>query len=104
MKAVIQTGGKQYLVTEGQALDVEKLELAEGATLDLDPLMVAQDDGSNPQFGTPMVQGAKVVAKIVEHGRGKKVSIVKYKPKSRYRRHNGHRQPFTKILIEKISA
>lgn len=104
MFAVIQTGGKQYLVREGEALKVEKLELEVGAKFDLDVLMVAEEDGSKVQVGTPTVKGAKVSVSVLEQGRAKKVSVIKYKPKVRYRRNVGHRQPFTKIQIEKISA
>lgn len=104
MKAVIQTGGKQYLVRDGHELKVEKLDLEEGKSITFEPLMVSDDEGKDPTFGTPVVSGAKVVAKVLEHGRAKKVTVVKYKPKSRYRRHNGHRQPFTKLKIEQITA
>ncbi len=102
--AVIITGGKQYLVREGQMLSVEKLELEAGSGLDFDALLVCDPEGENVQIGTPTVSGVKVTAKVLEHGRAKKVSIIKYKPKSRYRRNVGHRQPFTKIQIEKIAA
>lgn len=104
MYAVIATGGKQYLVQEGQTLNVEKLEKEAGAILDLEVLMVADADGKDVKIGTPNVSGAKVTAKVLEQGRAKKIRIVKYKPKSRYTRVNGHRQPFTKLSIEKISA
>ena len=103
MYAVIATGGKQYLVKEGQTLNVEKLAKDAGASIDLEVLMVADADGKDVKVGTPNVAGAKVTAKVVEQGRAKKIRIVKYKPKSRYTRVNGHRQPFTKIQIEKIA-
>jgi len=102
--AVIQTGGKQYLVREGQELKVEKLELEEGATIDFDVLLVTDEEATDAKVGTPTISGAKVSAKVIEQGRGKKIPIIKYKPKSRYRRNVGHRQPFTKIKIEKIVA
>ena len=104
MFAVIITGGKQYQVTEGQELKVEKIELEEGKTFDLDTLLIADDEATDVKIGTPTVKGAKVTVKVLEHGRAKKVSIIKYKPKTRYRRNVGHRQPFTKIKIEKITA
>lgn len=104
MFAVIQTGGKQYKVVEGQELKVEKLVDEPGQTISLDALLVAEPDGKGVKLGTPTVKGAKVSAKIVEHGRADKVLVVKYKPKVRYRRHVGHRQLFTKIKIVKISA
>jgi large subunit ribosomal protein L21 len=102
--AVIQTGGKQYIVREGQELKVEKLELEEGATVDFDVLLLTDEEATDTKVGTPTISGAKVSAKVIEQGRGKKIPIIKYKPKSRYRRNVGHRQPFTKIKIEKIAA
>ena len=103
MYAVIATGGKQYVVKEGQTLEVEKLEKEAGSSLDLEVLMVADADGKDVKVGTPNVAGAKVTAKVLSQGRAAKVRIVKYKPKSRYTRVNGHRQPFTQIQIEKIA-
>jgi large subunit ribosomal protein L21 len=102
MYAIIVTGGKQYLVTEGQKLQVEKLELAVGATLNLDCLLVSDDSGESVKVGTPLVAGGQVTAKVVAQDRADKVSVIKYKRKVRYRRNVGHRQPFTEILIEKI--
>lgn len=104
MLAVIKTGGKQYLVHEGQELKVEKLELEEGKTFELDALLVSDTEGTDVKIGAPTVGGAKVIVQVLEQGRDKKVSVIKYKPKSRYRRNVGHRQPFSKIKIEKISA
>lgn len=103
MYAVITTGGKQYLVTEGQKLKVEKLELEAGAPISLDCLLVSDDAGANVKVGTPLVPGGKVTAKVVAQGRADKISVIKYKRKVRYRRNVGHRQPFTEILIEKIA-
>lgn len=102
--AVIQTGGKQYIVREGQALKVEKLEAEVGATLDFEVMLISDEEGTNTQVGTPVLSGAKVTATVLEQGRAKKVSVIKYKSKSRYRRNVGHRQPFTKLKIEKIAA
>lgn len=102
MFAVIKTGGKQYLVRQGEVLLVEKLELDPGAKLEFDALLVADEEGNEVKVGKPNV--GQVEATVVEHGRAKKVSVVKYKPKVRYRRNVGHRQPFTKIKIEKIVA
>lgn len=104
MMAVIKTGGKQYLVEEGRWLNVEKLDLEEGKTIDFDALLVGKADGSDVKVGTPTVAGAKVTAKVVEHGKGEKIYITKYKRKVRYRRRTGHRQPYTKIMVEKIAA
>lgn len=102
--AVIQTGGKQYIVREGQELKIEKLDLEPGASLELDALLVSDDEATTIKIGTPNIGGAKISAKILDHGRADKVSVIKYKPKVRYRRNVGHRQPFTKIRIEKIAA
>ena len=104
MIAIIQTGGKQYVVREGDALRVELLPEEAGKSITFEALLVADEDGKSVKVGKPHVAGAKVSAKVVEHGRADKVLVVKYKPKVRYRRHVGHRQPFTKIQIEKISA
>lgn len=98
--AIIRSGGKQYTVREGARLMVEKLEGEPGASVDLDVLMVA--DGDSVTVGTPVVAGAKVVAEIVEHGRGEKIHVLKYKPKVRYRKRTGHRQPFTRLAIKQI--
>lgn len=103
MYAVITTGGKQYVVAEGQELKVEKIEAAEGATLTFVPLLVADAAAENVRVGTPMLEGATVTAEVVLHDRAEKISVIKYKPKVRYRRNVGHRQPFTKIRILKIA-
>lgn len=100
MHAVIRTGGKQYLVQEGDVLKVEKLDVVAGSSLDLEVLFIGDEKGV--KVGAPLVSGAKVSAKIIEHGRAPKVRIVKYKPKSRYRKVAGHRQPFTKLEIASI--
>ncbi|MBI4435650.1 50S ribosomal protein L21 [Candidatus Uhrbacteria bacterium] len=102
--AVIQTGGKQYLVREGQELKIEKLDLDVGASVNFDVLLVSDEEGTTTQVGTPTISGASVSATVLEQGRATKVSVIKYKSKSRYRRNVGHRQPFTRIKIEKIAA
>lgn len=102
--AVIQTGGKQYLVKQGDKLRVEKLETKDGETLTFDPLLVGDEDGTGTKVGTPTVGGAKVTAKVLGQGRADKVDVIKYKAKVRYRRKNGHRQPYTELLIEDITA
>ena len=102
--AVIQTGGKQYLVREGQELKIEKLDLDVGASISFDVLLVSDEEGTTTQVGKPTLSGAKVSATVLEQDRTKKVSVIKYKSKSRYRRNVGHRQPYTRIKIEKIAA
>jgi len=98
--AVIKTGGKQYKVTEGQTLKIEKLEIEDGQTVKFDTLLVADD--KNIEIGKPSL-GEKVEAKVLETGKGKKISVIRYKRKTRYTRNVGHRQPFTKIEITKIA-
>lgn len=103
MYAVIKTGGKQYKVSEGQTLKVEKLNADEGSTIDLNEvLMIA--DGDDVKVGTPVLEGSKVTATIASHGRGKKVSIVKFRRRKHHRKQMGHRQSYTEIKIDKITA
>ena len=103
MYAIIETGGKQYRVQEGDTLFVEKLEANEGDLVTIDSVLAVSKDGKLT-VGTPVVEGAKVEAKVVEQGKGKKIIVFKYKPKKDYRRKQGHRQPYTKLVIEKINA
>lgn len=100
MIAVIKTGGKQYLVQEGDVITVEKLEVEQGKAVQLETLMKA--DGDKLELGTPMLS-TLVTAEVVDQGRGKKIEVVKYKAKSRYTRRVGHRQYFTKLKITKIA-
>ena len=102
--AVIEAGGKQFIVREGQELRIEKLPNEVGDSIEFEVLLVSDEEGTNTKVGTPTVGGAKVTANVLEQGRGKKIPIIKYKPKTRYRRNVGHRQPYTKIKIEKITA
>jgi large subunit ribosomal protein L21 len=99
--AIIETGGKQYRVNPGQTIDVERLEVAEGDTVELDRVLLI-GDGERVTVGTPTVDGAKVVATAKGEGRGDKVIVFKYKPKVRYRKKTGHRQFHTTLLIDKI--
>ena len=102
MIAVIQTGGKQYKVNVGQKLKVEKLALPEGETIKFDTLLKSSQDALDLQMGEPFLEEKFVEAKILAHGLARKVSVVKYKNKTRYKRNKGHRQPFTQIEITKI--
>jgi large subunit ribosomal protein L21 len=102
MYAVIETGGKQHRVTEGEVLSVEKLDLATGDSVDFEALMVA--DGDKVNVGSPIVEGSKVSAEVVAHGRGEKINIVKFKRRKHYRRQMGHRQWYTQIKITSIKA
>lgn len=100
--AVIRTGGKQYKVQEGQTLNVEKLNDAkEGDKVNLDTLLVFSSEGDKVDVGQPSL-GEKTQAEVVEHGRGEKVKVIKFKNKIRYRREIGHKQPFTKLKIVSI--
>lgn len=103
MYAVLATGGKQYRVQEGDVIYVEKLIADVDSTVELNEVLaVGTEDGI--KVGTPVVEGAKVVAKVAAQGKAKKVVVFKYKSKKDYRRKNGHRQPYTKLVIEKIEA
>jgi large subunit ribosomal protein L21 len=99
--AIIKTGGKQYKVSEGKSLRVEKLEGETGKKVTFETLLIATTDGENVEIGKPSL-GEKVEGKIVEHGKGDKVTVVKYKNKTRYLRTTGHRQMFTKVEVTKI--
>ncbi len=103
MYAIVETGGKQYRVQEGDTVFVEKLEAAAGDVVTLDTVLAVSKDGQLT-LGAPVVAGAKVEAKVVEQGKNKKIIVFKYKPKKDYRRKQGHRQPYTKLIIEKINA
>ena len=102
MYAVIETGGKQYRVQEGDVLFVEKLNVAEGETINFDKVLLVGKDGE-VVIGKPVVEGATVQATVVEQGKGKKVVVFKYKAKKNYKRKQGHRQPYTRVKIEKIA-
>jgi large subunit ribosomal protein L21 len=103
--AVIFTGGKQYQVSVGDELAIEKLsdEAKAGDTIVFDKVLLVDNGSDTTTLGTPYISGAKVTATVVEAGRAKKVEVVKYKAKSRYYKNRGHRQPFTKVKIEKLS-
>lgn len=103
MIAVIKTGGKQYLVREGDEIKIEKVIGEKDASLSFDVLMLSDQSGEQFQLGTPTLADTSLHATILEQGREKKVVIIKYKPKVRYRRKNGHRQPFSKVKIAKVT-
>ena len=100
MFAVVQTGGKQYNVTENDCIKVEKLEKAVGDKFNLEVLLVS--DGNKTVAGTPTVKTAEVVAEVLAHGKGEKIVVFKYKPKKNERKKQGHRQPWTEIKIVSI--
>ena len=102
MQAIIVTGGKQYTVQEGDEIFIEKLNVEADETVVFDQVL-AVVDGENSKFGTPVVAGAKVEAKVVKNGKAKKVIVFKYRPKKDSKSIRGHRQPYTKVKIEKIA-
>lgn len=103
MYAIVKTGGKQYKVSEGDVLFVEKLEANEGDAVTFEEILACSKDGEL-KLGTPVVDGASVQAKVLAQGKDKKVIVFKYKAKKDYRKKQGHRQPYTKIVVEKINA
>ncbi len=100
--AIIKTGGKQYKVKKGQNIKIEKLNAKDGDKVKFDTLLTASTDGKEVNIGKPLL-GEKVEGKIVEQGKAKKITVVKYKNKIRYKRTLGHRQPFTKVEITGIA-
>ena len=99
MKAVIETGGKQYYVSEGTVLYIEKLDAEVGKEVTFDEVLMA-----DTVFGNPTVKGASVVGIVEKQGRQKKITVFKYKPKKKYRKKQGHRQPYTKVTIKSINV
>lgn len=102
MYAIIETGGKQYKVEKGDVIFVEKLNTEEGSTVDFK--VVAVSNENNLVLGSPYVDSAKVCAKVLKNGRGKKITVFTYKPKKGEKRKLGHRQPYSKLQIEKITV
>ena len=103
MYAIVETGGKQYRVQEGDNIFVEKLDADVDSNVVFDQVLAVVNDG-DVKVGAPVVEGAKVTAKVLAQGKEKKILVFKYKAKSNYRRRQGHRQPFTKVSIEKIEG
>ena len=103
MYAILKTGGKQYRVSKGQTIKVELLDAEPGGQIELgDILLVA--DGSDVKVGAPFLSGAKVTADVIQHGRGKKIEVIKFKRRKNYMRTQGHRQGFTEIKITDITS
>ena len=103
MYAVIKTGGKQHKVAEGEILKVEKLKASEGEPVDITDVLLIEKDGE-VTLGSPLIEGAKVTAKILRHGKEDKVTIIKMKRRKDYRKKQGHRQNYSEIQIEQISV
>jgi len=103
MLAVIKTGGKQYLVSPGQKIKIEKIEKKIGEEV-VFPEVLLLEKQKKIEIGTPLIKGAKVISKVLSHGKGKKLIVFKYKAKTRYKVKKGHRQPFTEVEITKIES
>lgn len=103
MYAIIETGGKQYKVAEGDVIFVEKLDVEENAEVTFDKVLMA-GEGDSVKVGTPYVEGATVTANVLKNGKGKKVVVFKMKRKKNERKKKGHRQPYTKVEIKAINA
>ena len=103
MYAIIRTGGKQYRVSEGDVLNVEKMNVEEGQEVVFDEVLTVVNDG-DVKVGAPTVAGAKVTAKVAKQGKADKIFVFKYRAKSNYRKRQGHRQPFTQVEITSIEA
>ena len=103
MYAIIETGGKQYKVTSGDVVFIEKLDAAENDTVKFDKIVAVHDDAAL-KLGSPYVEGASVEGTVLKNGKGKKINILTYKPKKGYMRRKGHRQPYTKVQIGAINA
>jgi large subunit ribosomal protein L21 len=102
MYAVVESGGKQHRVQEGETLKLEKIEKATGESFDFDKVLMVSD-GENVKIGAPLVEGSKVTAEVVAHGRHKKIKIIKFNRRKHYRRQAGHRQWFTEVKITGIA-
>lgn len=103
MYAIVEIGGKQYKVQEGDVIFVEKIEAEDSSVVTFDKVLAVSSEGTL-NVGSPVVEGASVSAKVLGQGKTKKIIVFKYKPKKGYRRKQGHRQPYTKVQIEKINA
>jgi len=102
--AILETGGKQYRVAEGDVVDVERLDAPIGERIELDRILALADDEGEVRLGSPVVEGARAVATVMDHGRAPKVVVFKYKSKVKYRRKRGHRQGYTRLRIEEIKG
>lgn len=104
MFAIMESGGKQYRVSPGDELELERLAESEGDPVVFDRVALLADDAGEVKVGHPWVEGARVVGRVVAEGRGPKLVVFKYKPKVNYRRRQGHRQPFTRVAIEAVEG
>lgn len=104
MYAVIKTGGKQFKVSEGDLVKIEKLNVASGDTVTFDEVLLVNDGNGNLKVGNPVLANARVTAEVIEQGKNKKIIVYKYKKRKNYRKKQGHRQPYTKVKITKIEG
>jgi len=102
MYAIIKTGGKQIQVEADQEIYIEKLNVEAGETVTFEEVVMI--GGEETKIGTPLVEGATVIGEVIRHGRGRKIIVFKYKPKKGYKRKQGHRQPYTKVVIKEINV
>ena len=102
MYAILETGGKQYKVQTGDVIEVERIDGEVGAQVELGRVLMLAADDAAPTFGSPAIEGARVFGEVVEQGKGDKIIVFKYKPKGRYRRKTGHRQPVTRVRVGDI--
>jgi len=103
MYAIMETGGKQFKVQQGDVLRIEKLDAEVGETVEVTKVLALSGD-EGLTVGKPYIEGAKVVLKVTEQGRGEKILVFKYKPKKKYRKLRGHRQPFSQVVVDEILA
>lgn len=103
MYAIIETGGKQYRVAEGQTLQIEKLDVDAGSMIDFDRVLMV-GEGEQMKVGAPVVDGAKVIAEVLKHGRADKINIIKFRRRKHHMKHQGHRQYYTQVKITKVQA
>ena len=103
MLAIIKTGGKQYIVSPGDKIKIEKLDIEKGNSVEFSEVLLLEKD-NEVKIGTPFIEKAKVIGKVLEQGKAEKVVVFKYKPKTRSRKKKGHRQPFTEVEIQRIES
>lgn len=104
MYAIIATGGKQYKVTEGEALKIEKLKADVGSQVEFDQVLMLVDDDNKVDIGTPYLQDMKVIGEVVQQGRGEKINIIKFRRRKHYMRRQGHRQDFTEVKVKAVKS
>ena len=102
MYAVIESGGKQYRVQQGDIIKLEKLAVEPGKNVEFDKVLLQSDGDKNIKIGTPLIKGAKVIGEVIDHGKGKKIDIIKFRRRKHHLKHQGHRQQYTEVKITKV--